>query len=267
MTVITTLVARRPARLALGSLLALATLLAGAVAADAAIGQVRTQRTPLTVRLGPGTSFPAVGAVAKGARVEILCRARGTRVAGPYGATSTWNKIGEGRYVSDAYTSSTQEAPACSAAELGARPAAYQGVKPCSTDERAYPNGRVPASARCGLYGDDEESLRPRAAAAFNALSMAYAKQTGKPLCVTDSYRSLDEQVRVKASRGRWAATPGTSEHGLGRAVDLCGGVERFGSAAHRWMVANAPRFGWVHPSWAETGGSLPEPWHWEFAG
>jgi hypothetical protein len=172
MTVITTLVARRPARLALGSLLALATLL--------------------------------TGAVAKGARLEVLCRARGKRRAGPYGATSTWNKIGQGRFVSDACTSSTQEAPACPAAELrSARPAAYDGAKPCSTDERAHPNGRVPASARCGLHGDREESLRPRAAAAFNALSLAHQKQTGQPLCVTDSYRPFDEQVRLRASRGR----------------------------------------------------------------
>jgi hypothetical protein len=30
-------------------------------------------------------------------------------------------------------------------------------------------------------------------------------------------------------------------------------------------MQANAPRFGWVHPSWAEQTGSKPEAWHWEF--
>ncbi|TAL13012.1 MAG: peptidase M15, partial [Frankiales bacterium] len=42
---------------------------------------------------------------------------------------------------------------------------------------------------------------------------------------------------------------------------------ERFGSSTYRWLKANAPRFGWVHPAWAEPGGSLPEPWHWEFVG
>ena len=79
--------------------------------------------------------------------------------------------------------------------------------------------------------------------------------------------RSYDEQVAVKAARGRWAATPGRSEHGLGLAVDLCGGVDRFGTDAHRWMVAEAPRYGWTHPTWADAHGSLPEPWHWEYTG
>jgi LAS superfamily LD-carboxypeptidase LdcB len=61
------------------------------------------------------------------------------------------------------------------------------------------------------------------------------------------------------------AAVPGTSNHGWGRAVDLCGGIESFGTPQHDWLVANAPRFGWVHPSWAEVTGSRPEPWHFEF--
>lgn len=140
-------------------------------------------------------------------------------------------------------------------------------VKACSDDEAEYPNGQIPVSALCPLYGAPAQSLRPSAAAAFNEMSMAYAKDTGKPLCVTDSYRSYLEQVAVKASRGHWAATPGTSEHGLGRAVDLCGGVESFGSPAHLWLKQNASLYGWFHPDWAEPTGALPEPWHWEYAG
>lgn len=139
--------------------------------------------------------------------------------------------------------------------------------KPCSDDSTAYPNGLFPASALCPVWGAPGERLSPAAAAAFTALSKAYAAQTGVPLCITDSYRSYAEQVSVKATRGRFAATPGTSRHGLGRAVDLCGGVQRFDSAAHRWMTANGPLYGWFHPSWAAAGGSLPEPWHFEFAG
>ncbi|KRE52671.1 hypothetical protein ASG70_15000 [Phycicoccus sp. Soil748] len=140
-------------------------------------------------------------------------------------------------------------------------------VKACSTDEADYPNGAVPAAGLCPLYGAPAQSLRPGAAAAFNAMSLAYEKDTGSPICVTDSYRSLAEQVSVKAERGKWAATPGTSEHGRGMAVDLCGGINSFGSAAHLWMKQNAPLYGWFHPAWAEATGSLPEPWHWEYAG
>ena len=96
--------------------------------------------------------------------------------------------------------------------------------KPCTGDTTVYPNGMIPASGLCPLWGAAGESLAPGAAASFNAMSKAYAAQTGVPLCVTDSYRSLPDQISIKAKRGRFAATPGTSRHGLGRAVDLCGG-------------------------------------------
>jgi hypothetical protein len=139
--------------------------------------------------------------------------------------------------------------------------------KPCTDDDGVYPNGQLPASALCPVWGAEGERLAPAASASFSALSKAFAAQTGMPLCITDSYRSLPEQLSVKATRGAWAATPGTSRHGVGMAVDLCGGIEDFGSAAHHWLRQNAPLYGWYHPSWASAGGSLPEPWHWEYAG
>ena len=140
-------------------------------------------------------------------------------------------------------------------------------TKTCSDDEAEYPNGHIPARALCPLHGSPGHMLRPSAAAAFNALSEAYERATGSPICVTDSYRSLAEQVAVKAARGKWAASPGTSEHGMGRALDLCGGINSFGTPAHLWMKQHAPLYGWFHPAWAEPSGSLPEPWHWEYAG
>lgn len=139
--------------------------------------------------------------------------------------------------------------------------------KPCTTSSTSYPNGLFPTSALCPLWQAPGEMLSPRAAAAFNAMSQAYARQTGSPICVTDSYRSLSQQYVTKAKRGRFAARPGTSRHGLGMALDLCGGINNFGSPAHLWMKQNAPLYGWFHPSWAGPGGATPEPWHWEFAG
>ena len=130
-----------------------------------------------------------------------------------------------------------------------------------------YPNGRIPTSLLCPLWGAPGMSLRGDAAAAFNRMSQEYAATFGEPICVIDSYRSYDEQISVKAARGSYAATPGTSNHGWGLAVDLCGAIERFGTAPHNWMRNNAPAFGYFHPDWAQRGGSKPEPWHWEFAG
>lgn len=140
-------------------------------------------------------------------------------------------------------------------------------TKPCTENTGVFPNGQIPPSHLCPMIGSNDEFLVPDAAAAFNAMSKAYAEETGSLLCVTDGYRSYAEQVAVKASRGPWAATPGTSEHGLGRAVDLCGGVQDYSAPAHLWLKQNAALFGWFHPSWAEQGGTLPEPWHWEYAG
>ena len=87
-----------------------------------------------------------------------------------------------------------------------------------------------------------------------------------KVVKLEDTYRSYAAQVDVKARKPVLAAKPGTSNHGLGLATDLCGGIENFGTAQHQWMKAHAPLFGFYHPAWAQAGGSKPEPWHWEFA-
>ncbi|NEK60357.1 D-alanyl-D-alanine carboxypeptidase [Geodermatophilus sabuli] len=129
-----------------------------------------------------------------------------------------------------------------------------------------YPNGLIPPSAMCPLEAPGH-ALRCDAAAAHRALSTAYAGVFGTPLCTTDSYRTYAAQVRLYGEKPALAAVPGTSEHGWGLAVDLCGGVESFGTPQYAWMAANAARFGFVHPSWADPGHGREEPWHWEYAG
>lgn len=128
-------------------------------------------------------------------------------------------------------------------------------------------NGFLDASTLCPLTDAPGAALSAAAAAAFNRLSEHAKATTGAPLCVTSSYRPYGAQVAVYREKPGLAAVPGTSNHGWGLAVDLGCGVERFGSDAHRWMQANAGQFGYVHPSWAQQGGSRPEPWHWEFVG
>jgi hypothetical protein len=129
-----------------------------------------------------------------------------------------------------------------------------------------YANGRIPTSALCELPRTDHR-LRADAARAFVQLRAAYEAETGRELCLTDSYRSFQAQVRAKRAKPRLTAAPGHSNHGTGIAADFCGGVESFGTSAHRWMQAHAGRFGWVHPSWAGPRGKRPEPWHWEYRG
>jgi hypothetical protein len=131
----------------------------------------------------------------------------------------------------------------------------------------AYPNGQIPDEALCPATTDGVHRLRCDAAVAYRLLASDYADAFGSDLCITDSYRSLDAQERAHVLKPQLTASPGTSQHGLGLAVDLCGGVERFDSPQNDWLLTNAPEHGWVHPSWAAPGGGKPEPWHWEYTG
>lgn len=79
-------------------------------------GRVNTAGAPLTVRAGASTSTAAVGSVADGATVHISCQKRGQSVSGTYGTSTLWDKIGDGRYIADAYVSTGSDgqiAPTC----------------------------------------------------------------------------------------------------------------------------------------------------------
>jgi hypothetical protein len=126
-------------------------------------------------------------------------------------------------------------------------------------------NGALPAQDLCTLW-DPKHRLRADAAVALARLNIAYQQRFGHRICLTDSYRSLSEQRSLKAIKPGLAATPGTSEHGWGLAVDLCDGVNSSASATYKWLRDNGPSYGWGNPDWARVGGSGPnEPWHWEF--
>jgi D-alanyl-D-alanine carboxypeptidase len=128
----------------------------------------------------------------------------------------------------------------------------------------AAENGRLDVADLCALW-EPGDYLRADAAVALAELNAAYQQRFGAPLVVTDSYRSYEQQVSVRARKPGLAARPGTSEHGWALAVDLGGGIEA-ADEHHQWMRENAPRFGWDNPDWARSGGSGPyEPWHWEY--
>ena len=152
--------------------------------------------------------------------------------------------------------------------ERAAREAVRSALPGCDglAPSTIHANGNWPAAALCELPGGGH-FLRPDAAEAFVRLSFDYAQAFGTPLCLTDSYRSLAGQRRLARAKPRLAARAGTSTHGDGVAVDLCGGAETFGAAEHIWLRENGLRFGWDNPDWARVDGSRPEPWHWEFTG
>lgn len=156
-------------------------------------------------------------------------------------------------------------------------PAELRGVK----------NGQLPPEllVPCGLPGNFK--MTPRAAAALKALIGA-AVQAGFDVRATGTYRSYAQQERLFLSRytteelaGRptktwngvkyWqkpntamAATPGSSNHGLGLAVDFAEerdgdpGVESVSTRFVEWLCANAARFGY-------SAEHQSEPWHWRY--
>lgn len=124
-------------------------------------------------------------------------------------------------------------------------------------------NGLLTDHSLCELW-EDGESLRPDAAVSLSALNESFRAAFGRDMCLVSSYRDLATQYDVKASRGFWAAAPGTSNHGWGLAIDLCS-KETQNSEIYSWLWANAPAYGWQNPAWAQVGGEKYEPWHWEY--
>ncbi|EGD42771.1 serine-type D-Ala-D-Ala carboxypeptidase superfamily [Nocardioidaceae bacterium Broad-1] len=133
-------------------------------------------------------------------------------------------------------------------------------------EEGRHSNGRLAVSDLCEIPVEGTHLLHPDAATAWWRLDRRYRARFGEQMCVTDSYRSIEAQEQVYAEKPGLAATPGTSNHGWGVALDLCGGVESFSSEQYAWLREQAPALGWDNPEWARAEGSKPEPWHWEFS-
>ncbi|MFC5006540.1 hypothetical protein ACFPIJ_53060 [Dactylosporangium cerinum] len=70
---------------------------------------------PLNIRAGAASTFASKGYAATYAQVPIECWVTGQSIAGPYGTTTRWDRVGAGQYISHAYIASTSggAAPAC----------------------------------------------------------------------------------------------------------------------------------------------------------
>ncbi|MCU0271804.1 MAG: M15 family metallopeptidase [Acidimicrobiales bacterium] len=148
-------------------------------------------------------------------------------------------------------------APAASGALTPAavrQPGAYGDLQP-PPELAVYGNGRIPEGALVPV--GDGHRLEANAAAAFLRME-ADAARDGVRLGLTDSYRTYEEQVSLAERKGLYsqgglAATPGTSNHGWGLAVDL-----DLDANAQAWMRRNAWQYGFVE--------DVPrEPWHWTY--
>ena len=133
-----------------------------------------------------------------------------------------------------------------------------------------HANGKIPAAALAALVATVQGSgyLRSDAARQYLSMSLAFSNAIGRPLVITEGYRSYARQLdywnKYQAGTGNLAAYPGTSNHGWGISCDFGSGVQTAGTPAKRWMDANAPSYGW-----RPTGNtfSQPEPWHFDYVG
>lgn len=146
-----------------------------------------------------------------------------------------------------------------------------RGLLPCS-EAASLVLAEVSATGR-------EFFLTPAAAAAWQALREAAAGD-GIALYLVSAFRSVDYQagiIRRKQERGlslddilAVSAAPGFSEHHSGAAIDIgtpgrADLEEEFeNSAAFRWLLLNAGRFGFMlsYPR-DNVFGYAYEPWHW----
>ena len=148
-----------------------------------------------------------------------------------------------------------------------------------------YANGRFPDSVltavtpQCRIVNELATPLRNLIAAA-NADGVALEPEESsypllffqpQPPAIESCYRSYAGQVwwrNYYCSIGQCglAAVPGTSRHGLGRAVDFQDqlGELTFTSPGYAWLTAHAAQYGFSHPAWAAQGQPDAEPWHWE---
>lgn len=151
---------------------------------------------------------------------------------------------------------------------------------------REIPEGYEPQLKEilgCGKY------LDYRVAPYYEQMYYA-AKEDGITLTPYSAYRTYERQKTnyenltneymtryniSKSEAAKKAATvilpPGTSEHNLGLAMDICNTYDSFANTKeYAWLTEHAHEYGFILRYTAEKQsitGIVPEPWHWRFVG
>lgn len=128
-----------------------------------------------------------------------------------------------------------------------------------------FSNGRIPTSSLREV--DNGQYLQAGAAGAWMEMRKACHDATGYWIGTEEGYRSLatqqsyaDQKAAGTAFVGVSVATPGSSNHGWGRANDVKGYNQ---PGVWAWLQAHAGAFGWDNT----TGRNVGENWHWEYVG
>lgn len=127
------------------------------------------------------------------------------------------------------------------------------------------------SSSQLKSVGIGSNKLLTEAADAFIKMYADMPENIKKSVILTDSYRPLKIQCNIfdwdyyektgkkrkKGTAGTAAASPGGSNHGWGRAIDISP------KSVQQWIVENGEKYGWT---WNE-GKAVNEPWHFTYCG
>ncbi len=191
-----------------------------------------------------GASGATTGGLSTAALLDLLS------LAARQNSASSFGSVGGGSSAIGGVTRTGARTPATRLA-----PGKYPRLTP-PAELVGYGNGRIPAD-RLTSIGVGSHKLYAPAAQAYKAMTADAAAQ-GVTIGITDSYRSYESQVDLAGRKGLYsqgglAATPGTSNHGWGLAVDL-----DLDATAQQWMRDNGWKYGFVEDT-------PREPWHWAY--
>ena len=142
--------------------------------------------------------------------------------------------------------------------------------------EQELLNGQLPSELLGrATVGYIKPILMKEVIPAYDSLAKAFKQAFPDNDIGASGNRSFAAQVACKAKwvkkgKPHFAATPGTSKHGWALAFDWQDKkgnrkAKGFESDEYKWMFANAPRYGFHNPKWAQPGGRPQEPWHFEW--
>ena len=250
--------------------------------------EVMKTTATLNVRTGPGTNYDKVGLIPSGTNVTRISEENG------------WSRIeynGSERYVSSSYlikadSQSASETQSSTNISQVQRKVVNPGagnwnlviVNADIEYDRSYSPKLKEVCPGMGynMYMDE------RAADHYTEMYNA-AKKDGITLTPISGYRSYELQERnwkariqneqangysyneAVARASEVILPPGTSEHNLGIAMDICSLYNSFADTKeYAWLVQHAEDYGFIlryKAEWKSKTGIVPEPWHWRYVG
>ena len=123
-------------------------------------------------------------------------------------------------------------------------------------------NGQLPDEDLVSIGSGHKlaKAIAPQFKAMMQSASESGFKM-GTHFRINSSYRTYDKQKQLYDQLGPGtAAYPGTSNHGLGKAVDLW-----YTNGSYKWLRSNAGKFGFGQiPGYETDNPDGHEAWHWE---